>query len=241
MISAQCVLRACTVSGELSAHYANKHTIYTLTHPRNTTDLLPPGSPGFNYTDPENASHVTTYAGYHQSPASWPAGTTPVPIGWMAGEQYDGDTNRSQIILDNLDKYYPGATEYEVAGFMWWQGDRDSRDMALAERYELNLVKLIDTLRAQFNAPNAKFVTASLGQTVLNSTGGDGLILDAMLNVDGESGKYPQYKGNVAAVYTHPLSMGGSSGGHYNGNAETYMNVGEGMGKALVKLLQGGR
>ena len=124
---------------------------------------------------------------------------------------------------------------------MWGQGDRDSRDPALAGRYEVNLVKLIDTLREQFNAPNAKFVTASLGQTKMNSTGLDGLILDAMLAVDGESGKYPRYKGNVAAVYTHPLSMGGSSGGHYNGNAETYMNVGEGMGQAMVKLLQEGR
>ena len=59
-----------------------------------------------------------------------------------------------------------------------------------------------------------------------------------MLAVDGESGKYPQFKGNVAAVYTQPLSKGGNSGGHYNGNAETYMNVGEAMGKAMVKLLE---
>jgi hypothetical protein len=26
-----------------------------------------------------------------------------------------------------------------------------------------------------------------------------------MLAVDGTSGKYPNFKGNVAAVYTHPL------------------------------------
>ena len=61
--------------------------------------------------------------------------------------------------------------------------------MALAGRYEQNLVKLIKTLRTQFKAPNAKFVTASLGQTVKGSTDGGGLILDAMLNVDGTSGK----------------------------------------------------
>ena len=30
---------------------------------------------------------------------------------------------------------------------------------------------------------------------------------------------------------------GGSSGGHYSGNAETYMNVGEAMGKLMVELL----
>ena len=59
-----------------------------------------------------------------------------------------------------------------------------------------------------------------------------------MLAVDGESGKYSEFKGNVASVYTHPLSKGGSSGSHYGGNAETYMNVGEAMGKAMVKLLK---
>ena len=45
--------------------------------------------------------------------------------------------------------------------------------------------------------------------------------------------------GKVAFVYTHPLSKGGSSSGHYGGNPETYMNVGEAMGKAMVELLQG--
>jgi hypothetical protein len=43
----------------------------------------------------------------------------------------------------------------------------------------------------------------------------------------------------VGFVYTHPLSKGGSSSGHYNGNPETYMNVGEAMGKAMVELLKG--
>ena len=62
--------------------------------------------------------------------------------------------------------------------------------------------------------------------------------IDAMLGVDGQSGKYPEFKGNVATVYTHPLSKGGSSGGHYSGNAETYMNVGEAMGRAMVDLLE---
>jgi len=201
-------------------------------------DLLPPGSPRWEYNDTKNVTWV--YGGYHDSPHKWVKGTTPVPIGWMAGEQYDGDINRTKIILANLDKYYPGQTSYEVAGFFWWQGDRDRYDMGDALRYEHNLVKLIKTLRTDFKAPNAKFVTASLGQTVKGSKGTDGIILDAMLAVDGNSGKYPDFKGNVAAVYTHPLSMGGSSSGHYNGNAETYQNVGQGMGAAMVALLKGG-
>ncbi|MFP6878473.1 MAG: sialate O-acetylesterase [Roseibacillus sp.] len=200
-------------------------------------DLLPPGSEGFEFTDAKGVTWV--HPGYKGSPERWKKGTEPKKIGWYAGLQYDGDVARAKKVLAELDKYYPGAKEYEVAGFCWWQGDRDSRSAALSSRYEKNLVHLIKQLRKDFNAPNAKFVSASLGQTKKGATDGGGKILDAMLAVDGESGKYPEFKGNVASVYTHPLSKGSSSGGHYGGNAETYMNVGEAMGEAMAKLLSG--
>jgi len=199
-------------------------------------DLLPPQGEQFDYTDSKNTTW--TYAGYGDSPARWEKGTTPVPIGWHAGLQYDGDTANAQYILDELDTYYPGATEYKIAGFFWWQGDRDSRDDALASRYEHNLVYLIDSLRSQFNTPKAPFVTVSLGQSVKGDTNGAGKILDAMLAVDGDSGKYPQYTGNVAAVYSHPYSKGSASGSHYGKNAETYMEIGQATGAAMVGLLQ---
>ncbi len=59
-----------------------------------------------------------------------------------------------------------------------------------------------------------------------------------MLVVDGTSGKYPESKGNVATVYSHPLSKGGGSSSHYGDNAETYMNIGEGMGAAMAELVK---
>ena len=152
--------------------------------------------------------------------------------------QYDGDISRATTVLDELEKYYPGANKFEVAGFFWWQGDRDSRSAALSSRYEKNLVHLIHQLRSDFKAPHAKFVCATLGQTEKGSTDNGGKLLDAMFAVDGTSGKYPEFNGNVATVYTHPLSKGGNSGSHYGGNAETYMNVGEAMGEAMVKLLK---
>jgi len=138
-------------------------------------------------------------------------------------------------VLANLDKYYPGAKKYEVAGFFWWQGDKDMRNAAHCEKYEKHLIQLIQSLRKDFDAPDAKFVTASLGQTKKGSQGGDGKILDAMAAV--AKSDDPELKGKVAFVYSHPLSKGGSSSGHYSGNPETYMNVGEAMGKAMVELL----
>ncbi|MEZ5301993.1 MAG: sialate O-acetylesterase [Verrucomicrobiales bacterium] len=200
-------------------------------------DLLPPGSEGFEFTDSKGETWV--HPGYKGSPEKWKKGEEPKPIGWYAGLQYEGDVSRAKEVLAKLDEYYPGAKGYEIAGFFWWQGDRDSRSEALSSRYEHNLVNLIKQLRKEFDAPEAKFVCASLGQTEKGATDGGGKILDAMLAVDGESGKYPEFKGNVAAVYTHPLSKGSSSGAHYGGNAETYMNVGEAMGAAMVKLLSG--
>ncbi|KAA5539503.1 sialate O-acetylesterase [Roseiconus nitratireducens] len=201
-------------------------------------DLLPPGSESFEFTDAKGVTWI--HPGYKGTPERWEKGTEPKKINWYAGMQYDGDIARAKMVLADLDKYYPGATEYEVAGFFWWQGDRDSRSAALSGRYEKNLVHLIKQLRKDFNAPNAKFVCATLGQTKKGSTDIGGTILDAMLAVDGKSGKYPEFKGNVATVYSHPLSQGGSSAGHYGGNAETYMNVGEAMGEAMVNLLQAG-
>jgi hypothetical protein len=192
-------------------------------------DLLPPGTEAWEHGG-------KLQPGYRGTPDE-PQGDTggDMSRGWYAGCQYDGDVSAAKAVLENLDKYYPGATEYEVAGFFWWQGDKDMRNAAHFETYEKNLIQLIKALRKDFNAPNAKFVTASLGQTKKGSQGGDGKILEAMEAV--ANSEDPELEGKVAFVYTNPLSKGGSSSGHYSGNPETYMNVGEAMGKAMVELL----
>ena len=200
-------------------------------------DLLPPGTPRYSHNGKE-------YAGYKETVKS-KRDKTIVPyvkggpmLQWYAGCQYDGDIARAKDVLKNLSKYYPGAKKYEVAGFFFWQGDKDRYNEGHAANYEKNLVRLIKALRKDFNAPKAKFVCASLGQTKKGKGGTEGMILQGVLNVDGNSGKYKDFKGNVASVYSHPLSKGSSSNGHYGGNAETYMNIGEAMGKAMVKLLK---
>jgi len=200
-------------------------------------DLLPPGSPSYEFTDPKDGK-TYVYAGYGQSPDRWVKGTEPKPIGWKAGVQYDGDIARAKDVLADLGKYYPGATKYEVAGFFWWQGDKDRYNAGHAAKYEPNLVNLVATLRKEFNAPDAKFVCATLGQTDKEkATGNEKLIIDAQFAVS-DPKKHPKLQGSVATVYTNPLSMGSSSNAHYGGNAKTYMNVGLAMGEAMTKLLK---
>ena len=165
-------------------------------------DLLPPGSESYEYGG-------KMQPGYRGTPDE-PDGDTggDMSKGWYAGCQYDGDVAAAKKVLETLNEYYPDAKDYEVAGFFWWQGDKDMRNAAHAERYEENLIQLIKSLRKDFNAPSAKFVSASLGQTKKGSGGGDGKILDAMESVSKSSD--PELKDQVGFVYSHPLSKGGS-------------------------------
>ncbi len=208
-------------------------------------DLLPPGSARYVFEG-------KVYPAYKERPDAWAVdgaqgvATVPPPwldkngqaIDWYAGKQYDDDTAGAKMMLADLGKNYPGATAYEVAGFFFWQGEKDGGNAAHASTYEANLVRFIKQLRLDFAAPRALFILATLGEAVKGSTGNGGKILEAQLAVDGTTGKYPEFKGNVATVYAQPLSLGGSGNGHYNGNAETYMNVGEAMGQAMAKLLE---
>ena len=208
-------------------------------------DLLPPGSERF-------VEGGKVYAGYKDRPDSWDAdpakgvATEPPawldkngkPVEWWAGLQYDSDVADAKKAIADLATHYPEATKCEVAGFFFWQGEKDCGNPVHAAKYEKNLVAFIKSLRKDFNAPNAKFVLATLGESAKGSTGNGGKVLEAQLAVDGTTGKYPEFKGNVATVYANPLSKGGSGNSHYNGNAETYMDVGEAMGKAMVNLLK---
>jgi len=194
-------------------------------------DLLPPGTEAYEVDG-------KLQPGYGETPDTAGSGEKHTGDQWYAGKQWDTDIAGVRQVLDDLDTFYPGATGYEIAGFFWWQGDKDMRNGAHAAAYEQNLVKLINALREEFDAPNAKFVCATLGQTKQGAGGNDGRVLDAKFAV-ADATKYPEFKGNVATVYSNPLSKGGSSGGHYGNNAETYMNVGVAMGEAMVELLTG--
>jgi hypothetical protein len=178
------------------------------------------------------------YAGYKDSPDSWPKGTEPKPIGWYAGKQYDDDTADAKKAIADLGTHYPGATKYEVAGIFFWQGEKDAGNPVHSAQYEQNLVAFINSVRKDLNAPNAKVVIATIGEATKGMTGNTGKVLEGHLAVDGASGKHPEFKGNVATVYTHDMAQGGSGNGHYGGNAEVYMDVGEAMGKAMAELLK---
>jgi alpha-galactosidase len=136
----------------------------------------------------------------------------------------------------------PHLQGHEVAGFVWWQGHKEGNP-AHASRYEQNLVRLIKTLRQEFDAPTAPFVLGTIGFGGWEMQGPHLTVANAQLAVSGEKGKYPEFKGNVLTVETRDFwrtveQSPRNQGYHYNRNAETYMLVGEALGRGMVELIE---
>jgi alpha-galactosidase len=200
-------------------------------------DFLPPGSERY-----ERDGRV--YAGYKDSPASWEKGAEPEAINWYAGKQYDDCFGAAKQVLGEFDAQFPqwAGRGYEIAGFVWWQGHKDQGNAAHAERYEQNLAHLVRTLRREFEAPKAPFVCATIGFGGWEMAGNAERVADAQLAVSGDAGRYPEFEGNVKTVETRDFWRAAElsprdQGFHYNQNAETYMLVGEALGKGMLELL----
>ena len=147
--------------------------------------------------------------------------------------------------LANIDKVVPGYKDqgYEIAGFVWFQGHKDSFSEVLIEEYEKHLVNLINDVRREFKTPKLPAVVATVGFGGHNMQEKFLRILKAQMAV-GDAKKYPEYDGNVVSVDTRDFwrEVDESPKGedyHYNRNAETYMLIGDALGRSMVRLLGG--
>jgi hypothetical protein len=203
-------------------------------------DLLPPGSERFTFEG-------KTYAGSKDTAEWWIEGQPKKEVKWYAGKQYDDDMANAKEALKNIAKIYPGyqGQGYEIAGFVWWQGHRDTGSAAHASRYEQNLVRLIQSLRKDYDAPNAKFVLATIAFEGWKLAGNGLTIANAQLAV-GDPKKHPEFAGNVASVeardFWRDVAVSPANQGyHYHRNAETFMEVGNALGWAMADLLVGAK
>lgn len=201
-------------------------------------DLLPPGSKPYSFEG-------RMYAGYKDTPDSWVEGQPKKKVNWYAGKQYDDDLANAKAALKNIAKWYPAYKDqgYEIAGFVWWQGHKDTGSTAHASRYEENLVRLIESLRKDYDAPKAQFVLATIGFDGWKLEKNGLTVAKAQLAV-GDAKKYPKFAGNVKVVESRDLwraadvSPNPRQGYHYHRHAETYLEVGLRLGWAMDALLK---
>lgn len=225
--------------GHVMGYYHDEPVIILKTSQGNRSlgwDFLPPGSERFTYEG-------RIYAGYKDEIPSWTADDPGKKVNWYAGLQYDQCFKAVHEVLDNFATHFPQWKDqgYEIAGFVWWQGHKDGNP-AHASRYEQNLVHLIKTLRKEFKTPEAPFVIGTIGFGGWKMKGPHLTVANAQLAVSGEKGKYAEFADNVLTVEIRDFWKDAAVSPrnqdfHYNGNAETYMMVGDALGRGMVELL----
>jgi alpha-galactosidase len=154
-------------------------------------------------------------------------------------------------ILDNFATEYPqwATRGFEIGGFGWFQGwnDGQSSETEYAVRYEQNLVRLIKQLRLYYNGrypgkiqPTAPFVTVTCGFDGMAAAGNRLTVANAQLAVENPT-LYPEFAGNVKTMegrgYWRISGPNTAQNYHYYHNAETYMLVGDAMGRGMIDLL----
>ena len=158
-------------------------------------------------------------------------------------------------VLDNFATEYPqwAAQGFEIAGFAWFQGWNDGLSYTgqYAYRYEQNMAQFIRQLRAYYENRYPEKIKAK-APFAIATAGFDGFspqiatrkaVFDAQINV-ADPTLYPEFAGNVKTMDTRSYWRdktispvpNGNQGFHYNRNAETYMLVGDALGRAMIDL-----
>jgi hypothetical protein len=144
--------------------------------------------------------------------------------------------------LANLKTDFPGYAGQgsELAGLVWYHGWNDGVDPKKAvPEYEQNLVNLIKDVRKEFKAPNLPVVIGELTGPWVDAPGEWATLRKAQA----AAAARPEFKGTVLFVPTREFvrpakeSPNPTHGHHEFGNAETYVLVGDALGKGMVKLL----
>jgi alpha-galactosidase len=176
-------------------------------------------------------------------PIPTPPGNPPHDRKWE-GVEYCMMIEGVRKTLENIADVVPNyqGQGYEIAGFVWFQGHKDTGSREWAESYEQNLVNLIKDVRAAFKAPKLPVVIATVGFGGREMSGNTKTVWEAQMAV-GDPAKHPEFAGNVLTVDTRNFwrsaeESPSGQGYHYNRNAETYLLIGDALGRGMVRLLQ---
>jgi alpha-galactosidase len=184
---------------------------------------------------------------------------------WAPAGAVNPEVTNITTVLDSWQRDYaaPGkpfeGMSFEIAGFAWFQGWNDglSYTKAYADRYEANLARFIRQIRSYYESrypgkikPKAPFVIATCAfegwnEAYLNQYPTRRSVIDAQFAVSNNPAKYPDFAGNVKTVEARGFwrdksispSPGGNQGFHYNRHAETFMLVGDALGRGMIDLL----
>jgi hypothetical protein len=168
----------------------------------------------------------------------------PPSSGGAVGPCYTDLVAAVRKVLGNIAAEFPASAgkDYELVGLGWHQGFNDRISAPFVAEYETNMVNLIQDLRKEFAAPDMKVSIATTGMASADADPQAQKLIEAQLNVANPT-LHPELAGTVATVDTRRFDFGrllgvNDEGYHWYFNGETYFNIGESMGLAMMSLLQ---
>ena len=160
------------------------------------------------------------------------------------GAEYYMMVEGVRATLKNIAEIVPNykGQGYDIAGFVWFQGHRDTGSKESAKAYEQHLVHLIKDVREAFKSPKLPVMIATIGFGGKDMTDNTKTVWAAQMAV-GDAKKHPEFAGTVKTVDTRDFwrskeQSPSGQGYHYNRNAETYMLVGEALARGMIQLLE---
>jgi hypothetical protein len=171
------------------------------------------------------------------------------------GESYRAMLAEVKATLADRAKLFPDlvSEEYELAGFVWFQGWNDMISADATAEYTANLSHFIDDVRRDFKAPKLPFVIGQMGVDGVKPGANVVKFKDAQAAVL----KEPRFKGTVALVKTDAFwdtdaeaifkkgwrenidewnKVGSDYPYHYLGSGKTMLAIGRAFGEASLEL-----
>lgn len=165
----------------------------------------------------------------------------PPSSGGEVGPYYTKMIAEVREALASLKRDFPdySGDGYELAGFIWYHGWNDGVDPRNAiPQYEQNLVHLIRDVRLEFKTPNLPVVIGELTGPWIQAPPE----WETLRTAQRKAAERPEFKRTVRFVGTRDFvrkpedSPNPTHGHHEFGNAETYLLVGEALGKGMQSL-----
>lgn len=160
----------------------------------------------------------------------------PPSSGGEVGKYYVQMLEEIEQALSAMKDEFPQiGKNYELAGFVWFQGWNDMFDKDALTQYEDNLVNLVSDVRTALGAEDLPVIigeTGNMGEAAGNN----------MKQIRLAQRNAADKLSNAAFVQTTSFarpkeeSPNVGHGHHWFGNAESYFLIGDAMGKAMIKL-----
>ncbi len=172
------------------------------------------------------------------------------------GATYRDTLKEVHSTLAGLKTLFPAYEnqDYQIRGFVWFQGWNDMIDDTATAEYTANLAHLIHDVRKDFDAPNLPFVIAQMG---VGGVDGTDAKIKKFKAAQASVMDLPEAKNNVALVKTDQFwdtdadavfkkgwkenlkewnAVGSDYPYHYLGSAKTYTKIGRALAEAAVAL-----